>query len=47
MPNSCSCAVCSGIPPWTERFPQCIQTGWIIASRAVNLGIASRVPLPD
>lgn len=44
---ACSCAVCIGAVPWTERFPQCIQLGWITADRAVAAGIACPVPLPD
>lgn len=42
--RQCSCAVCMGIAPWTERFAQCIQVGWIRATEAVAAGIASDVP---
>lgn len=47
MTHICSCAKCQDIQPWTERFAQCIQTGWIIASDAVAAGIASPVPHDD
>jgi hypothetical protein len=41
--RQCSCAFCMGISPWTERFAQCIQVGWIVAADAVAAGIASSV----
>lgn len=42
--NKCTCAVCMGFAPWTERFAQCIQQGWIKAAEAVEQGIATEVP---
>jgi len=33
-----------GFEPWTERFAQCIQQGWINAAEAVEQGIATAVP---
>lgn len=42
--RTCTCAVCMGFEPWTARFAQCIQLGWIKADEAVRLGIACPVP---
>lgn len=42
--HKCTCAVCMGFAPWTGRFAQCIQQGWVVAEEAVAAGIATEVP---
>ncbi len=41
--HHCTCAYCMGIHPYTARFAQCIQRGWIIAAQAVTGGFATAV----
>jgi hypothetical protein len=43
----CSCAACRGFQPWASRFAGCIQAGWAAVAEAVEIGAASRVPVPE
>lgn len=39
----CTCAVCVGVAPWTERFPECMQVRFSKTVQAVESGEAMAV----
>ena len=44
MDRTCTCAVCMGFTPWTERFAECMQVRFRKTWAAIADGTAVEVP---